>query len=184
MGTSVSQPSPRVPNWNRVFACYKNAHIPESRFIKELWSASENQDNSISMYMKSSTVFACYEAISKSNNYEEAQTKINTLMMDKGTNSIVIELGKRVIPLSYHSQEPSKEWRQLFFSEVSKYLISRDASGFVGKGFRNKSVKELINFKEKISSCVKAVASKYDADTNTHKEWIKFIDNTIKSLKE
>ena len=184
MGTSVSQPSPRVPNWNRVFACYKHESIPEDRVIKELWRASENQEISISEHLKSDTAFGCYQAISSSKDQHEAQTKVLDILVNSGNNSIVTELGKRVIPLSFQSNQPSKEWRSLFFSEITKYFVSRDASGFVGKDFRNKSVTELIDFKKRISDNVKSVASSFEIEPKTLKDWKLYIEKTISKLKD
>lgn len=184
MGTSVSQQSPRIPNWNRVFACYKYENIPEDRIINELWRASEHQEISISDFLKSDAAYGCYQAIQSSKDVFEAQIKFQSVLSYSGKNSIITELGKRVIHKSYLSNNPAKEWRSLFFSEVTNYLVSRDASGFVGKNFRNKTVSDMIEFKKRISNTAKSIALKYRKEPKSLNDWKNYIQSTVDKLKE
>ncbi|MFH1648442.1 MAG: hypothetical protein ABIA11_01760 [Patescibacteria group bacterium] len=183
MGTSVNQASPRVTNWNRVFACYSNENIPESRVINEIWRASENEKSPISDDIKSEATFSCYQAVRESRNLGEALLRINEKLIESGTNSIVTEFAKRAVPLAYMSKSPAENWKTFLFSELTNYVISRDASGFVGSRYRHKSVADLIEFKKNIGERVRGVVSSKKTDPKSLSEWQSFVNTVIKTLK-
>ncbi len=118
MGTSVSQGSPRNANWQRVMTCYKNNNIPEERVLTEVWRASDNQTVPLSNELKSESIFSCYQAVESSNTFQEAITKVNSSLIEKGGNSISVEFAKRVIPLAFNSNEPVETWKGLFLSVI------------------------------------------------------------------
>jgi len=140
MGTSINQHSPKIPNWNRVTACYKDENIPEYNVINQIWRASEAQDNPISNEIKSETIFFCHKIVEGSSDYKEAHKKYNDYILETSSNSIIAEFAKRSIAPSYTSTAPSSEWRSCFFSELTLYFISRDVPGFISKNYKNKSV--------------------------------------------
>lgn len=187
MGTSVSQSSPRKSSsWKRVFVCYENNSIPENRVVNEVWRASETSEkgsNPLSSEMKSEAIFSCYVAVKTSRNFQEALQKFNNKILETKSNSIVAEFAKRVIPIAFQTKNPSSEWTNSFFKEVTNYVISRDASGFVGENYRNKSVKELIDFKKNISTRVAQVIGSQKRDFNSQSDWNSFVDISISKLK-
>ncbi len=186
MGTSVSQPSPRnSTSWKRVFVCYENDNIPEDRLVNEVWRASENirEQIPISNEIKSESIYKCYEAVKNSNSYQEALKNYNDYLVTNGKNSIMAEFAKRVIPLSFQTANPENNWKKLFFSEVTKYVVSRDASGFIGKENRNKTVSEMIEFKKRVSSIVQNTISNIKMETKTYNDWKTFVDSSISNLK-
>jgi len=184
MGTSVSSPSPSDSNWQPSFACYRNSKVPEKRIIPEIWRASENQENKLSEELKSDSIYSCYNLIQESKNPSEALNKYQKSVFKNKSNSIVAELAKRAIPPSYQEGEPSDKWKGNLFSQVTNYVISRDASGFVGANFRNENIQDLKNFKESISSQVKKVFENDTTKYSSKEEWDKFIDSSIEKLKK
>lgn len=183
MGTSVSQASPRNSNWQRVMTCYKNRSIPEGRVLNEVWRASDNQDTPLSTELKSDTVFSCYKAVESSQSFQEAIAKVNLSIMQAGGNSIAAEFAKRVIPLAFNSAQPAETWRGLLLSEVTKYVVSRDASGFIGEKYRNKTVGELVEFKRNLGERARVTAATVNIPVQTFSDWKKFIDSTVTKLK-
>lgn len=183
MGTSISQPSARTSNWKRVFVCYERQEIPENRVINEVWRASENEDIPISAQIKSDAVFSCFEAVKSSQSVQEALQKANKSIMENKGNSIIVEFAKRAIPASFQSNDPIQQWTNSFFVEMTNYVISRDASGFVGGQNRNKSVKELIDFKKSISNKVIQIVNAGNKGFNSKSEWNSFVDESILQLK-
>lgn len=187
MGTSISQSSPRKSsNWKRVFVCYENNNLPDNRVINEIWRASETSEkgiNPLSSEMKSQAIYSCYEAVKTSNNFQEALQKFNKTILETKSNSIIAEFAKRVIPSAFQSQNPSEQWTNNFFKEVTNYIISRDASGFVGERYRNKSVSELIEFKKSISNKVEQVIKSEKKEFKSKNDWNSFVDNSISKLK-
>ena len=186
MGTSVSQPSPRnSTSWKRVFVCYESDKIPEDRVINEVWRASENfrEQIPISNEIKSESIYKCYEVVKDSNSFQEAIKNYNDYLVTNGKNSIIAEFAKRVIPLSYQTAHPENSWKSLFFSEVTKYVVSRDASGFISKDHRNKTVSEMIEFKKRVSSIVQDTISSIKIEPKSHDDWKTFVDNSINNLK-
>lgn len=187
MGTSISQSSPRKSsNWKRVLVCYENNNISSNRVMNEVWRASETSEKGsepISSEMKTGTIYSCYEAVNSSKNFQEAMLKFNKTIIDTKSNSIIAEFAKRVIPSSFQANNPSEQWTNSFFREVTNYVMSRDASGFVGEGYRNKSVKELINFKKEVSNKVEQVISVEKKNFKSEADWNLFVDNSISKLK-
>jgi hypothetical protein len=183
MGTSISQPSKRTPNWRPVFKCYENDKIPENRAINEVWRASENEDKPISLHLKSESIYNCFEAVKSSSSIAEAMQKFNLSILKNKNNSIVSEFAKRAIPLAFQSTNPSGHWINNFFSEVTNYIVSRDTSGFVGDKYRNKNVNELINFKKSINSRVNQILGNEGSSINSHSSWNLFVDSSINKLK-
>lgn len=191
MGTSVSQPSPRKSNWKRVFVCYESNNLPEDRVVNEIWRASENPEQGgqpLSNDMKSVAAYACYQAVTTSKTAQEAMQKFTEAVRATKSNSIVAEFAKRAIARSFQTQStqgtsPSQLWASNFFREVTNYIVSRDASGFVGKDYRNKSVKELIEFKQNLGEHVTKVIGSDSSNFKSRSDWEKFVDSSIKKLK-
>ncbi len=183
MGTSVSHGSPRTSNWKPVLACYANNNFSKERVINEVWRASEKEATPISSMMKSDTIFECHNAVSKANNYREALQKFNDIILNSKQNTIVAEFAKRVIPTAFQSDNPIQQWRSSFFTELTNYVVSRDASGFVGESFRNKSVNDLIAFKKTISQKVNEIVSSDKTRIKNKRDWAAFVDSAITKLK-
>lgn len=187
MGTSISQSSPRKSsNWKRVFVCYENNNLPDNRVINEIWRASETSEKDskpLSFEMKTQTIYSCYEAVKSSKNFQEALQKFNKAIIENKGNSIVAEFAKRIIPSAFESNNPSEQWTNNFFKEVTNYVMSRDASGFVGESYRNKSVKELIEFKKTVSNKVEQVIKSEKKNFKSQADWNSFVDSSISKLK-
>jgi hypothetical protein len=183
MGTSISQPSKRTPNWRPVFKCYENEKIPEFRAINEVWRASENDEKPISSHLKSEAIYNCFEAVKSSSSIPEAIQKFNQSILKDKNNSIVSEFAKRAIPMAFQSSSPSNQWINSFFSEVTNYIVSRDTSGFVGDNYRNKNVSELIIFKKNINSRVNQILGNDDKGINSYSSWNSYVDSSINKLK-
>ncbi len=183
MGTSVSHGSPRTSNWKPVLACYTNDYFSNERVINEVWRASEKETTPISSMMKSDAIFECYNAINNSKNYREALQKFNDIILSTKQNTIVAEFAKRVIPTAFQAEKPSQQWKNSFFTELTNYVVSRDASGFVGKNFRNKSVTELIAFKKTIGKKVNDIVGADKTKIKSKSDWNAFVDSSITKLK-
>lgn len=183
MGTSISQYSKRTPNWRPVFKCYENDKIPEYRAINEVWRASENDEVPISSHLKSEVIYHCYEAVKNSDSIPEAVQKLNQSILNNKNNSIISEFAKRAIPLAFQSKNPSSQWINSFFSEVTNYFVSRDTSGFVGDKYRNKNVNELIAFKKNIHSRVNQILGSGDKKIDSRSSWNYYVDSSIQKLK-
>ncbi|WP_127131165.1 hypothetical protein [Pseudoflavitalea rhizosphaerae] len=183
MGTSVNQSSPRDSNWKPVRTAYVKNRISEARVLSEIWRASENQSIPLSRELSSNAVYSCVQAVATSKNFQEAIFKVNNYLMDNGGNSISVEFAKRIIPLAFGDKQPAQAFSRLFISEVTKYVISRDIAGCVGDGFRNKTVTELVDFKNRISQRALNLTAEINMNISTQKDWSVFITATVNKLK-
>ena len=152
--------------------------------INEIWRASDQGPKPISESLKSVATYECYRAVQSSRTFQEALQKFNSTIQQSKGNSMVAEFAKRVIPVSFQSKSPAREWPKNFLSEVTSYIVSRDLSGFVGKSYRNQTVKELVAFKKRLSDRVKEVVGSHARSIQSETEWAEFIDNTIDKLKK
>lgn len=183
MGTSTNQHSPITPNWNRVTACYKDAEIPELNVINQIWRAAEAQEKPISDFIKSEAIFKCYETVSEISHHYEANNIFQNYILENSNNSIVVEFAKRAIIPAYGGTSPSLEWSGHFFTELTSYFISRDAPGFVNKNYKNKTVKDLIKYKERIKTHIRHLIMSDERDINSLTDWKQFVDSSINKLK-
>jgi len=186
MGTSVSQSSPKnSTNWKRVFVCYETKAIPEKRLINEVWRAADHFKDQIpiSNEIKSESIYKCFESVKSSKSFQEALKTYNDYLITNGRNSIVAEFAKRIIPLSFQYENPAQNWKNLFFSEITNYVVSRDASGFISKDNRNRTVTDMIAFKKNISNHVKSSLEINRVLPKSYSEWKNFVENTIDNLK-
>ncbi|WP_205513029.1 hypothetical protein [Longitalea arenae] len=184
MGTSISQASERNTNWRPVHLGYEKSSIPENRIINEIWRASENEPIPMSQELKSDAVYNCFIAVKSSDSFTEAWQKANAAIFSDKNNNLVAEFAKRVIPAAYQSQQPIGTWAGKFFSEVTNYVVSRDASGFIGQKYRIKSIRELISFKKSIVERVREAIESQSMNINNKREWNTFIDSSISALKK
>jgi len=187
MGTSISQSSPRKSsNWKRVLVCYEDNKLPDSRVVNEIWRAAETTEKGqlpISVEMKSANIYACYQAVSEASTFQEAIQSFNRTLAENKSNSILAEFARRVIPASFQSDNPPSHWTTNFFKEVTAYIVSRDASGYVGDSYRNKSVQELIAFKQVIAQRIDQTVGSGANEARSVNEWERLVDQTIAKLK-
>ena len=78
----------------------------------------------ISSHLKSEAVYNCYEAVKNSDSTVEALQKFNHSILKNKNNTIVSEFAKRAIPMAFQSTNPSNQWINSFFSEVTNYIVS------------------------------------------------------------
>ena len=186
MGTSVSQHSPRVSKkWNPVHVCYTNDNIPENRVLIEIWRAADNPTEQVrwSNEMKSDVIYSCYEIVKSSSNMQEAISRFRENILSNKSNSIAAEFAKRSIPVAFQGTNPANDWVNKFFSEVTNYVVSRDTSGFVGENYRNKTVKDLDGFKNRLRDNLNQIVQSQLRDIKSQKDWSAFIDNTVAKIK-
>ncbi len=179
MGTSISHPSPYNKNWKPVRIGYENPNVSLKTVISQIWRASENQSKPLSTDLSSDTVFRCHEIVKNSKNVNEALKTYSSEVLKSKQNSIVAEFAKRAIPISMNSENPAKAWRSNFFSEVTNYIISRDASGYVGENYRNKSIADLGSFKNSIKQEVGSLINQISMEPTSPKQWNSFVSQAI-----
>lgn len=186
MGTSVSQSSPRSAKWKPVHLSYTNENIPEDKILNEVWRAADNPTEEVrwSDEIKSDIIYSCLKTVDNSTNFQEALAKFNDVVFKRKNNSIAAELAKRSIPIAFQGQNPTNDWVNRFFSEVTSYVISRDLSGFVGSNYRNKNVADLNSFKNRINTNLTKVLESKNINIKSKKGWMNYVDDTISKLKE
>jgi hypothetical protein len=183
MGTSVNHPSPEDTNWKPVRAAYTYENIPLERLLADIWRAVENDPQPLSRTMESDALFRCYQAVKESSSVQQAIRNISTELVSSRQNSIVAEFAKRAVPAAFKSKAPAQEWRAVFFAEITNYLVSRDASGYVGSQFRNKTISDLVDFKQNVSKQVGEVVRSVRMDPKNSAEWRSFVQEAITNIR-
>ena len=181
MGTSVSQGSLRNTNWAAVHAGYINDFIPEHRIINEIWRASDREG--MTELLQSGIIYECYSTVHKAETPQEALKSFGNLVLERQSNSLIAEFAKRAILGVFESKSPSSDWTARFFADVTNYIMSRDTSGFVGAGYRSKTVGDLVSFKQNILSKVYNIVISERKHITSQKDWNSFVSKSIKLLK-
>lgn len=183
MGTSISHPSPNNLNWKPTKIGYEREQIPIQTIISQIWRASENQAAPLSTQMGADIVFQCHEIVKNSVSIPQAMSDFSKAQIQSKQNSIVAEFAKRAIPVALSSQNPTQAWRSAFFSELTNYIVSRDASGYVGSKYRNKSIADLSNFKTTIRNEVSKIVSSIKQEPADKTQWNSFISEAISKVR-
>ena len=179
MGTSISHPSPNNQNWKPIKIGYEKEQIQIQTIISQIWRASENQDVPLSTQMGTDLVFQCHEIVKNSTSISQAMNDFSKAQILSKQNSIVAEFAKRAIPSALSSKNPAQTWRSAFFSEITNYIVSRDASGYVGSNYRNKSIADLTSFKTTIRGEVTKIISSIKQEPANKAQWSSFISEAI-----
>jgi hypothetical protein len=182
MGTSSNHGSPKTPNWKAVSFEYKYSDISYKRIVSDVWAAAENQPKPLSDFMKNDVIFRCQEVIRRSENIHQAYQNVENELLSSKQNSIIAEFAKRAIPVAFKSKEHTQEWRSVFFSEVTNYLVSRDLPGYVGKQYRNKTIEDMMKFKEQIKKTAYEIAKKVKQEPSSVEQWKNYVTETIKGI--
>lgn len=183
MGTSVSQASPRNSNWKRAFACYTDTDIGETRVIAEIWRAWENEKRPISREIKSDIVYRCLQAVGSSSNAEDALRIFNHDLIASKQNSMVAEFARRAIPVCYRYERPAEAWATKVFDQLTRYVVSRDLSGFIGSQYRNKTVSDATQFKDRLGTRASELIQDQPVKFASKRDWERFVDTSISRLK-
>jgi hypothetical protein len=184
MGTSVSQASPNSLNWKAVSAGYASPDVAIDRVAAELWRAAENQEMPISVFLATDVMFACYQQLKIAESPEVITSVVNSLFYTFKANSIVGELAKRAAPVAAIHRNPARAWVELVFCYVSDYLVSRDVSGYVGRMFRNRTIPELVTFKQEIADKVRSVVSSRDFAIESKDDWSRTVGDIVRAIRE
>lgn len=183
MGTSLNQPSPNETNWKPVLPGYTYENVPVERIIADIWRAVENDPQPLSRAVESEALYLCMEAVGRSDSIPQAIRNVTAAVTASGQNSIAAELAKRAIPTAFKADMPAREWRAALFSELTDYLVSRDVAGYVGPRYRNKSVGELLEFKQEVKTRVRDLVRGIDMETRSPEEWGSFVREAIATIR-
>jgi hypothetical protein len=112
----------------------------------------------------------------------QAYQNVEKEILSSKQNSIIAEFAKRAIPGAFKTKEQAQEWRSAFFSEVTNYLVSRDISGYVGSKFRNKTIGEVVKFKEEIKKAVYEITKKIKVEPTSSAQWKQYVSNAITEI--
>ena len=176
MGTSVSHPSPKLPNWRATAAAYVSSAVPIERLVAEVWGATLSQDDGgVATLLAEPVVGRCANIASTV--HDKVPAAIAAAKEASASASFGADLARRAVVLSAGEAAPARTYVAALFAEATDYLISRDASGYVGLGNRLKTVGDLIELKRRARDVVAKVTAEHDlpADTSRAQSWAKFV---------
>jgi len=182
MGTSVSQSSPKTTSWRSVNTCYESDQVTVDRIVKEIWHAAGSEGSTIEAQIKSPAVFACYNLAQSDVPRDRMHDALSDVSPRYG-NSMVVEYAKRATIIASQAEQPAKQWPRIFFKELTNYLVSRDASGFVGPASRSKTVGDLINLKRSIGTEVERVLGEVPISARNVNGWLHAVDSALRALR-
>lgn len=185
MGTSVSQPSPPSLPWRAVFAAYADERIPLARAVNELFRAA-TADPQVDLVgeLSSGTVYAFYRIACSGVAPQEAMELASRIVTKTKTSSIIVQLAKRALVGTCVGGGGSIAFCENLFAQIGDYYVSRDVSGRIGIGQRNKSVREVMEFREEVTAAVREAArASAPARPPTLTEWRHYVRRTLEVLK-
>lgn len=182
MGTSVSQASPKTTDWRAVATCYESDQITVDRAANEVWYAATSGESTMESQIKSSAVFACYE-LTQSKISPELMHHALSEISAKHDNSMVVEYAKRATLIASQGPQAAEQWPRLFFKELTNYLVSRDASGYIGPASRSKGVGDLIALKRSVGKTVEEKLGSVRMAAKNESDWSGVVTVALKALR-
>jgi len=184
MGTSISHRSPNTLPWRTVWSGYTNGSFSSDKISNEVWRAITNSsDYKIGEVLKSDFIYSMSRIASKTNNLSEAIGLATKYIITNKCNSILAEIAKRALIKSFIRGGKGETFKEQVFAETANYYISRDLSGFLNKSYRNKTIKDMIAFKNELIQITQRKAKNEDSTINTHDDWDNYVSRLIFSLR-
>lgn len=183
MGTSTSQGSPRNVNWGAVNAAYRSTAIPIDRVVQELWRAARSDTAANWQHLLGETsVRLCLRAALESQTPEEAIKTASHEIAKERVSSLAAEIAKRAAVKSFVQGDRATAFAQALFTEVTRYLVSRDLAGLVGLSSRTRTTSDTIAFKDKVLQQVAVTVREVGARGVTLRNWESFLKNVVDRL--
>jgi hypothetical protein len=184
MGTSISQRSPDTAGWKTVSACYIHENVPLDRAATELWRAALKQDNSLLDQLGTKPVAQCIQAASQPLTREAALRKAQEVDSLK-QNTVAGEFAKRAMVVKAAGGFSGESAASVLFRQLTDYLVSRDIAGYVGRGYRCKSVGDLRALKEQLGAAVaKKVKEAETGQSLASKTWSEAFPAILERLQQ
>jgi hypothetical protein len=117
--------------------------------LREVWRASGAQPGSIAEQLGAEVIGRIENVARGGQEAAATAMEIRKIILTTKQNNFAIEIARRA---AIQAVLTKSSFAEHFFSEASNYLVSRDVSGFVGKGARNENVRELSEFKREVTS--------------------------------
>jgi hypothetical protein len=183
VGTSTSQGSPRNVNWGAVNAAYRSTAIPIDRVVQELWRAARSDTAANWQHLLGeASVRLCLRAALESETPEQAVRKASHEIARERVSSLPAEIAKRATVKAFTGGDRATAFAQALFSEVTRYLVSRDLAGLVGISARTRTTSETIAFKDKVLHQVTMTVREVGARGVTLRNWESFLKNVVDRL--
>lgn len=187
MGTSSSHRSPTTNNWRAVAATYMTEAIPTEQVIQEVWRAATNQPlGDLKSALAAPIIAQCLGITIEARSPVEAYHNISRMIALTGPSTLATDMAKRAAVESFlRPGDRRLSFAKSLFSEAVNYLVSRDLSGYVGKGNRINNVSDAVRFKKSIRQQVEAAVSSYDVPTGVEKEhdkWKTYVESIVAAL--
>ena len=187
MGTSISQHSPNTINWHAVATTYMNEEIPTKRVVQEIWRAAINQPSGdLKSALASPIIAQSLGIILEAKSSVEAYHTISRMIALKGPSTLATDMAKRAAVNSFSKPGDRRlNFSESLFSEAVNYLISRDLSGYVGRGNRINNVSDAIKFKKIIRQQVEEIVSRHEVPAGVEREynsWKIYVESVVAAL--
>jgi hypothetical protein len=183
VGTSSSQGSPRSVNWGAVNAAYRSPVVPVDRIVQELWRAARSDTAANWQHLLAEpSVRVCLRAALESKTPEAAVEAASREIARERVSSLAAEIAKRATVKSFAHGDRAMAFAQALFTEVTRYLVSRDLAGLVGLSSRTRTTSETIAFKEKVMERVANTVREAGARGVTLRNWESFLKSVVDRL--
>ncbi len=188
MGTSISQSSPRTPNWHAVATAFTNETIPIERTVQELWRAATNQPiGDLTKDLGAPIVAECLNIAQNATSREQALNEARRTIALSQQTSLATDIAQRAIVHSFSDvQNRISAFTKSLFSQAGDYLVSRDISGYVGTSDRTRTVSDTFSLKNSIRNEIATKVSNVpiprdvSASPTNWKSYIQTVVNTLK----
>lgn len=183
MGTSKSYASPNTARWNAVKTSYKNSSIPTERIASEVWRAATSENNNLENMLSADIIYRCNQIVENNSNAIDAFKAFSQEIINSKQSSLITEFAKRAIVKSFNVENAVQTWRGNFISEITDYFVSRDASGYFGSEYRNKSIGDISVMRNEIKNTISDRIKNVSQEISNHDDWKKFINSSLDSIK-
>lgn len=185
MGTSVSQMSPRTRGWTIVQTVYTSDSIGMERAITEIWRAATGEATNLATQLASPIVARIDQIAASSGSPTEIAMRVEMEIASSGQVNFACDVARlaAIKAAQFPVEARQSVFREKLFAESSNYFVARDISGFVGQSFRNKTVSEMVEFKQKAMESTTASVRKSSEQMKTTESWSEYVTGVVDELR-
>lgn len=160
LGTSSSHRSPDTNVWHAVRAAYRSRDIDSARLNALLWrAAGVSAEAQLGKQLAAPEIAQFARIVSSQPDSATALQAVLDTASSCDRPTIGMEIARRAAARAYQVPDRQTAFIRTLFVEATRYLVARDAPSLVGVGDRLRTVRDVIDLKNEVSTLAGQIAS-------------------------
>lgn len=182
MGTSINEPSPRIPRWRPALAVL-GSDAPADRQSMEVWiAATRDRDGRLGADLGADAVGRAAAIADAANTAQEAHIAFEGMRQDTRASGLNVDFARRALMRACSHGGGSAQFARELFADVAGYYASRDLPSFVGSPGRVPTVSSSIALKQALAEVARAAVDESLERASPSANWRTLVEETLTVL--